>query len=383
MKLIVPDNNDPDLISAFSDLINQDSVHIIKSVYGKPTPSKHYGTGRANILFDDISQNDTIERVNAYKELNVDYEYAMNGILPNARILNNRNHIIEELKWLETSPIKKLIIANYELAQLAIKYAPSLKLIISTYAGIDNKVKLLQWSKLANIHMVVLDRSIYRKVGELSEISKEAKKLGILTCVVANLGCMTNCIRAEEHAIVKDMASNNRNSLHYAPCTFFCLKYLLENPVEFLKLPIFRPEDLTVLDDIGIDFVKLVDRTQTTEWIKNVVSHYLYGTYNDNILDLTCNFTREDVDEMTNEQVASIDMKDTICKRAKVVQYRKILPELMKVTIDKNFSFINCGKNCEECRDRCKFTSSVKYDIERRNIVLDQLNFLENEYLFK
>jgi len=383
MKLIVPDNNDPELINIYANLLESDSKHTINSIYGKPTQSKHFGSGRANIIFNNISQSDTIDRVEAYHKLDIDYEYAMNGILPNARNLNNRKHIIEELEWLESTPIKKLIIANYELALLALKYAPSLKLIISSYAAIDNKIKLLQWSKLRNVHMVVLDRSIYRDLDDLSSITIIARELGILTSVVANLGCMTNCIRTEEHAIVKDMASNNRNTLHYAPCTFFCLKYLLENPVEFIKLPIFRPEDLDVLDDIGIDFVKLVDRTQTTEWIKNVVFHYLNGRYNDNILELTCNFTREDVKEMSNDEVAAIDMQDIISERDKVVDYRKILPELMKVAIDKDFSFIHCNKSCEECNIECNYSSNVLYDSHRREIVLKQLNFLENEYLFK
>ena len=383
MKLIVPDNNDPNLINIYRDLLNIESKHTINSIYGKPTQSKYFGSGRANVLFDNISRSSTIERIVGYQKLNIDYEYAMNGILPNARNLNKRRNIIEELLWLESTPIEKLIVANYELAQLALKYAPSLKIIISSYAAIDNKVKLIQWSKLKNVHMVVLDRTIYRDLDALSSITKEARELGILTCVVANLGCMTNCIRTEEHAIIKDIASNNRDSLHYAPCTFFCLKYLLENLDEFVKLPIYRPEDLDKLDDIGVNFVKLVDRTQTSEWISEVVKHYLTGHYFGNILELTCNFTRENVKEMTNEEVASIDMNDIISEREKVVNYRKILPELIKVNIDKNFSFVNCNKICEECIEECIYTSSVIFDPKRREIVLKQLNFLENEYLFK
>ena len=382
MKLIIPDNNDPNLLDMVSRLMKRRSQYIIREVYGKPTINNYLGSGRTNLFFDDLSRNETIRRITGFKELGIDYNYAINGLLPRSRILSNRVNVVEELKWIESSSIKTITVANYELARLAATYCPDVAITVSFFAGINSEERLVQWSGLPNVTTVIVDRSTYRNIALLGKLVKTGRKYDVGIRVIANLGCMSDCIRTEEHALIKDLASVNASGLHYAPCTFYCMKRLLENPEEFLQLPIIRPEDLSIYEKIGIEGVKLVDRVQTTPWIERVVGYYLDGSFDGNILDLTCNFTTFNLEGKTNAQVEEIDIAEIIKSREGVLKYREILPELIQVSIDPSFNFLACDNTCDIC-EVCNNTSAIKYDQKRRVEVLKQLTQLETEYLFK
>ncbi len=376
MKLTIPDNNDPQLHEAVKRLLTIQSPHIITEIYGKPTKSKAIGSGRANVQFNDIDRAQTIERVLQFQRLGLEYDYAINGVIP-----RDPEPIIEELQWLEESPIRTITVANYQLAVLAQEHASNLEITVSFFAGVDNEHKLAQWAELSNVKAVNTDRSTYRNLPLLKKLVETGKQHDTGIRVIANLGCMSDCIRTEEHALVKDFASIDRDALHYAPCTFYCMRYLLEHPEKFLSLPIIRPEDLHKYDEVGVESVKLVDRVQTTAWIENIVTQYLTGSYKGNILELTCNFTRSGADPLTNDQVAAIDMDEVMQTREGVMAYREILPELMGVSIKLAYNLLACNNVCNSCRDGCD-TNAIDYDPERRDIVLAQLDRLEREYLF-
>ncbi|MFH1030247.1 MAG: hypothetical protein V1770_03240 [bacterium] len=381
MKIIIPDNNDSNLTSAVKRLTEKASNHKITEIYGKPTRSKHIGSGRANIFFDPLSKEDMVKRVEIFEKMGIRYEYSLNDIMPRARVLENREEIIKELKWLEKSPIKAVTCANYELIKLAAEYCPSIDVAVSFYCDVDNVKKARQFANLPNVKIINSGVSTFRNLPLLKELVNEAKKYNIGIRVIANLGCMAYCIRAEEHAIIKSLASIDVKSLHYAPCTFYCMKYHLENPEEFLRLPLIRPEDLEVYEKIGVDSVKLVDRIQKTAWIEKVTGHYLDGSYDGNILDFTCNYTTFNIKKMSNDEVKNINMDEVMRKRENVVQYREILPELMDVKIDRSYNMLGCNNDCDKCAG-CKNTSVIKFNPERREIVLKQLEKLEKEYLF-
>jgi len=381
MKLIVPDNNSSDLTHAIRKLTEKPSEHRITGIYGKPTPNRNIGSGRANMSIE-LSREATEARAHAFRTLGLEYEYSLNDIIPHSRELKNRAAIIDELRWLEISSIRTVTMANYELMRLAREYCPSVAISVSFFMGIDSVRRLDQILRLPNVRMVNTDRSTYRDLPLLERMAKEAAKHGAGIRIIANLGCMSDCIRTEEHAMIKSMASMDSSGLHYAPCTFYCMRFLLEYPEEFLKLPIIRPEDLAEYEGVGIDSVKLVDRNQTTDWISLVVGRYLEGKTSGNILDLTCNFTTLDIPFLSNEEIAAIDVDLIMRRREKVMEYREMLPMLMGIGISEDFDFLRCRNSCGGC-GVCGASDRVHYDLERREIVLAQLDRLTSGYLFK
>jgi len=380
MRLEIPDNNDPKLPEVVERLLQKESNHKITGIYGKLTMNQFQGSGRTNT--NDFTREQAEERIDVYREMGLNFNCTNNSVAPEADVLENRPKIIEELRWLEELGISSLTVADYGLARLAGNYCPSIGLTTSFFAEVDNKTKLLQWAKLPNVKVINTGRPTYRNIPLLEELVKIAGEHDTKIKVIANLGCMSDCIQTVGHAIIKSYASIDAPALHCRPFTFYCMKLLLEDPEKFLKLPIIRPEDLDAYANIGVDSVKLVDRSQSSDWIEKVVGYYLDGNYRGNILDLTCNFTSLDLNKMSNEEVSKVNMDKVVASRAGVREYRRILPELMGVSIDPEYDFLACDNVCDDCAE-CKDNSALKYDPDRIKMVLDQLNIIEDNHSYK
>ncbi len=383
MKLIIPDNNDPELLKVVQRLVNKESAHKITGIYGKPTKNEYLGSGRTNKI--DHTRKEAEERVSNFRAMGISYEWSINDIVPRFDFLDCREKIIKELEWLESSSIPSLTVASYGLARLAERYCPNKDITVSFFAGVSSKKKLIQWAKLPNVRTVVLDGSTLRNLHALEELVRIGERYDARIRVIANLGCMSDCIQTRGHAIIKSYASINASRLHCRPFTYYCLKHLLENPRELLQLPIIRPEDLKRYEEIGVDTVKLVDRSRPTQWIEEVVGHYLNGTYHGNILDLTSNFSTLDIrpistDEVSRISVAELNRLTEAEKREWIRRYRERLPEFIGVSINPDYDLLACDNTCEECN--CD-PSALRYDPERRRIVLAQLNEIERMYLFR
>ena len=85
---------------------------------------------------------------------------------------------------------------------------------------------------------------------------------------------------------------------------------------------------------------------------------------------------------MSNEEVFNIDTDEVSSSRAGIREYRRILPELMGVSIASDYNFLSCNTICDSC-EGCQDTSAIIFDSERREVVLKQLEELEQKYLFK
>jgi hypothetical protein len=65
-----------------------------------------------------------------------------------------------------------------------------------------------------------------------------------------------------------------------------CSYTFLSEPVEFLRSPFIRPEDVSAYREVGIDIIKLSDRTESTEFLLNTARAYAEGRYDGNLFDL-------------------------------------------------------------------------------------------------
>jgi collagenase-like PrtC family protease len=70
------------------------------------------------------------------------------------------------------------------------------------------------------------------------------------------------------------------------PFLMHCSHTFLSNPVEFLRSPFIRPEDVPAYRQIGMDFIKLSDRTEGTAFLLQTAKAYAAGHYDGNLFDL-------------------------------------------------------------------------------------------------
>ncbi|CAK0780479.1 hypothetical protein CCP3SC15_760001 [Gammaproteobacteria bacterium] len=65
-----------------------------------------------------------------------------------------------------------------------------------------------------------------------------------------------------------------------------CAQAYLTDPVKLLRSPFIRPEDVGVYRKLGIDIIKLSDRSESTAFLLNTACAYLQEYYHGNLFDL-------------------------------------------------------------------------------------------------
>ena len=65
-----------------------------------------------------------------------------------------------------------------------------------------------------------------------------------------------------------------------------CSHTFLSEPVEFLRSPFIRPEDVSAYREAGMDIIKLSDRTESTEFLLGTARAYAGEKYDGNLFNL-------------------------------------------------------------------------------------------------
>jgi collagenase-like PrtC family protease len=69
-------------------------------------------------------------------------------------------------------------------------------------------------------------------------------------------------------------------------CKLSCQRMKLINPAEIIKSRWIRPEDVGRYDDMGIDYLKIIERFRSTESLTNIFEAYENRNYSDNLAKL-------------------------------------------------------------------------------------------------
>ena len=107
--------------------------------------------------------------------------------------------------------------------------------------------------------------------------------------IMANLGCLYNCPHHSYHSQYHSHASRSelRDTVSEEdPYKEFCTSLMRREPWRALNAAFLRPEDLSIYDEIGVDYVKLAGRELGVDWIVNAAKAYVERTYSGNVLDL-------------------------------------------------------------------------------------------------
>ncbi|MDO8489460.1 MAG: hypothetical protein Q7S42_05060, partial [Candidatus Omnitrophota bacterium] len=106
--------------------------------------------------------------------------------------------------------------------------------------------------------------------------------------------CIYNCPFWQYHATAASHASRLHERLRGFTidyCILNCKLQRLLEPMEFIRAGWIRPEDISYYKDIGIDSIKLVDRTRDMDTILLIANAYTQGHYDGNLMDLFPNLS--------------------------------------------------------------------------------------------
>jgi collagenase-like PrtC family protease len=279
MKLRVGTNWDFDLL----DMLQGTSVD---ALFGK-LPFDVVGGARPGFVLPQVDRSYIEKYIRACHEKGIEFSYLLNapclGNLQYSR--KGYGQIIDLLEWVDHSGADSVVVGVPYLIDLIRKRFPRLKIKASTTARVNTVRKALQYEEMG-VEEIIIDEHINREFKTLENIRKTVKcNLEIL---VNNI-CLWQCPYNYEHVNHDGHAS--REGEEEAHCYlqypgYLCLYRKLTEPVELLKSPWIRPEDISHYEALGYDRFKITERFKRTPLLVEHVKAYENRRYDGNLLDL-------------------------------------------------------------------------------------------------
>lgn len=280
MKFSVPVNWQDDLIAK----IRKKDVD---ELYGK-LDADFAGGGRASSVVPRVSKKKAAAYVEEIHKNDLKFNYLLNASCLDNMEWQRRGQkkLRDLLGWLINIKADSVTVTIPYLLELIKKQYPQFKVCVSTQAGVDTIERARYWVDLGADEITLSFVDVNRSFHLLEKIRKNVK-CGLK--LIANLDCLYQCPFYKYHANLNSHASQTGHfsrgfMIDY--CYLSCSCKRLMNPVEFIRSPWIRPEDIRYYEDVGIDKIKFVNRAMTTERICLVVNAYTDRRYDGNLLDL-------------------------------------------------------------------------------------------------
>jgi collagenase-like PrtC family protease len=270
MRLMLPSNWDPDLLRLVAPLAPE---YMYGSLPGEATL-------RSSLMLSQASEDDIADYLRAAAQRNIKFIYVMNATcLGNHEYSEQgRGDLLQRLQWVSEIGAAGVVTANPFLMELLREHFPSLELHISVLASVNDARKAVFFENLG-ASVIHLDPQVNRNFRQLRAIRKSVR---CRLSVVVNEGCLLSCPIRQYHS---NMISHSRESIeqrYYVDyCYYRCTFAKLGDPIEYLRSPWIRPEDLHFYEGLGIDLFKVAGREKMgegpsshTEWIAATAAAY-------------------------------------------------------------------------------------------------------------
>ena len=279
MKLRVGSNWDFALIDALQGTS-------VDALFGK-LPFDIVGGARPGFVLPQIDRDYVKRYIHACHEKGLEFSYLLNapclGNLQYSR--KGFKQLIDLIEWVEEAGADAVTVGIPYLVDLVRKRFPRLKIKVSTIARVNTVRKALQYEDMG-VEEIIIDEHINREFKNLEAIRKAVKCN--LELIVNNI-CLWQCPYNFEHVNHDGHASREGEEEAYCYLQYpgyLCLYRKLTEPVELLKSPWIRPEDLPHYETIGYDHFKITERFKRTPLLLEHVKAYENRRYDGNVLDL-------------------------------------------------------------------------------------------------
>jgi len=270
--------------------LNRTHTHTrISEIFGSHRTSIT-GGGRPSFRLPDVSAERFEQHVREARESGLRFNYTMNS--PSLAGREEEPEWLRRLsgflEYLAGCGVDKLTVAHPFLLKFVGREFPSFGLTVSLIAGVDSVARAREYERLG-VEVINLDPfTINRDFETLRAIR------GAVRCkleVYANIACLDRCPSRHAHYLHSGQASRDSREggspdLDQDSFLRRCSRSFLAEPSEFLRSPFIRPEDVHVYRDLGIDIVKLADRTEPAEILARTARAYCEEKYEGNLFEL-------------------------------------------------------------------------------------------------
>ncbi len=222
------------------------------------------------------------EHIKAIHKLGASFSYVANSLCLGNKEYFQKKELFDFFLSIQSMGADCVVLSNPFLIDFSRKYFPDLKIKLSLVADVTS------WQKLKffidKVDVVTIPDTINRDLKMLKRIVSTGKKVEIL---LNNL-CLLDCPLAVYHGCVLGHSSQEEGPTTKRFDDFsimWCTSEKMKDPIEFIKSPWIRPEDVEKYEDIGIHNFKISGREKKTEWIVQRVKIYADRCYDGNLLD--------------------------------------------------------------------------------------------------
>ena len=280
MKFSIPTNWQSDLLSHFKNTE-------VKELYGK-LASDFIGGGKHSFQVPFVFKKQAEKHIKDIHVAGLEFNYLLNATCLNNLewTIRGQRKIRAILDWLMDLKVEGVTVAIPYLVKFIKKNYPKIRVYLSTLSGTDMYARVKYWHDLGVDRITLLNVDINRNFPLLRRITRE------ISCefnLVANVNCLYHCPFYLYHGL---QASHSSQSGHRMRgfvidyCRISCRYRQIANVREFIRSSWIRPEDVKIYEDIGIDYLKIIDRGMTTFWISRITGAYLNRRYDGNLMDL-------------------------------------------------------------------------------------------------
>lgn len=258
----------------------------VDALFGK-LPFDVVGGARPGFVLPQVDRNYVERYIQACHERGLEFSYLLNApCLGNLQYSKKGyGQLVELLEWIDQSGADAVTIGLPYLIDLVRKRFPRLKVKVSTTARVNTVRKALQYENMG-VEEIIIDEHINREFKTLGAIRKAVKCN--LELIVNNI-CLWQCPYNYEHVNHDGHASREGEEEDYCYLQYpgyLCLYRKLTDPVELLKSPWIRPEDIPHYEAIGYEHFKITERFKRTSLLLEHVKAYENRRYDGNLLDL-------------------------------------------------------------------------------------------------
>lgn len=272
-----------------SELVSLNRAHRrtrFSEIYGAHRTSIT-GHGRPAYRLPQVDPDVFERHVRCARQLGLRFNYVMNapGFGGREQHPGWLREVSDFLDYLAGCGVSGVTIAHPFLLQFVKREFPDFRLNVSLIAGVDTVAAARKFEDFGVDVINLNPFTINRDFDSLRAIRRAVR------CeleLYANIPCLDHCPRRVAHYEYSGRASQETGNPEVSQDPFLmrCSYTFLSEPVEFLRSPFIRPEDVSAYREAGMDIIKLSDRTESTEFLLNTARAYAEGEYDGNLFDL-------------------------------------------------------------------------------------------------
>lgn len=290
----------------------------LTELYGT-VPNEIITTGRYNKALYEMNKEKALDFKKNFIEKNgLKFAYLLNApidakMIQDIKLEKYLDWIINEFK------ADSLTISSKSLLKIVREIYPYIDINISTIAGVKDEKDFAEFLQFAPQRMV-LHHDCVKDIVSLKRIYALCEKHNIILELMVNESCLNHCPFRKAHY---DYLADNKDDHKFHRN---CNTEKMMNPYHFLYANYIRPEDIDLYSEIGIHYFKITGRSKPVWWHKEVITAYLQGRYDGNLIRLLgidpcleaeklIYLDNRSLDGFAKELLADVDAQKIVCRK--------------------------------------------------------------------